>query len=319
MRAEGIMSNVGFLLFVACGLLLADPVRAQVQVRFEVPGQFCLSGVERDNLVAWLRTHQPQPGAAITLVAYSDRHDIVKPGWHGTADCVGQQVSTSLVGHGRIALLRALAVAEAARRAGLGTFTQVKVLALTEQVDTRSHDPRVVTILTRRSQGGAPEDRRVELHFSPAARSPESGGPVGVTGPVALHLLQPAVSLSAAAEEALARRLAALEEGQRGRARRRLAGWITLALGLSAAGVMAPAFSGAAVAQNQAAARVPDARLAVEYESQSSHYWIAGAVAGGVGLGLTAVGAALWSRSREPRRARPVTVSPHPGGLALSY
>ena len=287
---------------------LSSERAAPIVVRFENSGQVCASEAQKKAFENALTAAKIPPNAAITLIAYSDAREMKNPDWKERSDCAPPLVPDKLVGHERIAALRALDLAGIAKAAGYSSFGRPPFFMKQAADDFFSCETYNVILYDRLMRQGE-EYRRVEIHWSvcgsgdacpPAAAPPTAGE-------YARCVVCPPQQLSLPPE--FFQRLKDPEQGERnpppaGGSWRRPAGWTTLAAGLAAIALGGGFFAAGGVEQGRASETL-DPVKSLAYDAQSQDYWRAGGWAAGIGVSLTAGAIYLLASSRPDRPNQP--------------
>lgn len=253
-------------------------------VEFSEVGDVCLTAEQQEIALEQLAD---LGGHAITLVGYSDAHDIRRN--PRLEKCLSRDIPPSIEGHERIGVARALYVYELANRAGLPGFDAPPVL-LTSFGDSRtSSDSAVVAIVSRRASAEDTYSRRVELETTTIV-GPQLAAPAHevITGP------DVNIDVAAIAEEI---------EHLRGRTSHVLrgVGWTEVGIGMAVM-TLGGAFLVTGGVQHQVAADTLDRERAALLEADGYHYVRAGGWAAAVGAGLVVGGIATLVVGRKLRR-----------------
>lgn len=292
-------------LVVGCALLLgvaegrAEEGQHLISAEYEEVGQTCLSSAASAQLLDELRKASILPSAPLAISAFSDQVELRQAAWRQSSACVKGQVPEFLAGHDRIAWLRALAIIEAARAAGLAAFSRSPRLLTGADASYQSHDPYDLVVILQRSPGSGRGQRRVDVRWtdpqaaqtpSELAQAASSGGrpPAGA----GLPALPAARSLQEDHNSAAWTLLSS-----------RIGGWALTSLGLATV-AMGIGFLGAGGYKHSRALDSYDPSFRQTMTEDAQEMFIGGGVAAGIGTGLIAVGALLVQTSKEqPRKS----------------
>ena len=180
--------------FVAA-LLFAVSVSATestmaLSVEFPKVGDVCLQGDDLTALRTSMKGLVVPAGSAITLVSFSDLTEATRKRPGLTSDCIAHLVPEGIKAHQRIAVFRALQVAELGQELGIDAFNAAPLLVIGSE-SYRQVDADGIAIVSARADGSTPHDRRVEVWVTPGRAG---GGPAATGGTVILTpiLLPPA-------------------------------------------------------------------------------------------------------------------------------
>ncbi len=154
------------LVTMAFAQVAASQDSKTLTVEFPEVGQVCLSKEEAQDFARRLREVVVPVGSAATIVAYSDENEVTRKRPGLTSECISHLVPTGIADHERIAVFRALQIAEIAQEAGLKTFDGTPILIIGAASNFRQRDPNSFAIISRRGQGTTTLDRRVDIFFS---------------------------------------------------------------------------------------------------------------------------------------------------------
>lgn len=287
-------------------------------VDFHRAGQMCLDPREEQQLTDTLKQLAVPARAALSLVAYSDRAEMRMEGWREDLSCIKSRVPLFIVDHGRVAVFRALAFLEVARRVRPDVFAREVAIHLGSGA-ALVNDPSVISIVPKRGEGTSSADRRVELRWQDgpvalAKNSTESGTPLWVLNlPLQLSSSMPPVAetRAAASEHSWTRPVAI----------------IGLAMGVAGLG----AGTGLLIRADQldySASIVPSGELANVYENQSHNLFVGGVVGTALGAGLGVMGVVFLALPRaniektsksSVLKSISQTLRVSPQGIALSF
>lgn len=265
---------------------LREPTSLTVTTFNEI-GSVCLPDADQKTLLSKLAELHLGSDVAITLIAHSDAVGI-RTG--ATPDvCIDTPLPEGLIGHERIAALRALHVYDVAKKANVPGFSGPPVIVLTPgEHRFVSTDNTVVSILLRRAAQENRTSRHVDLIATPRPINALSVNPQISFQPQVQVQPAPAPQVVVNSSDETPKAFGRLQVGL---------GVSMLLLGIASVATSV-AFGIGAYRQSQASKLELDPARSVALESDGFRYARAAGVLGGFGVGLTLGGAILTHRGR---------------------
>ena len=270
LRLTGLGFALGYILFWGSECR-SEEARRLISVEYEDVSQTCLSKPASEHLLDAIHKSNIPASAPLTIVAFSDQVEMRQTGWRQQSPCVKGQIPEFLIGHERMAWLRAAAIIESARAAGIAAFGRAPRLLTGADSSYQSHDPYDLVVVLQRSPGSGREHRHVDVRWT----EPE---------PALVLLNQPQANSH---EHAIAANF-----------KRRIGGWALTSLGISVVG-MGVGFLGAGGYKHARAVDSYDPSWRQTMAADAQQLFIGGGVAVGLGTGLVAIGALLVQSSKE--------------------
>jgi len=299
-----VVSHLLWLESISLGQGLALDLTRVLNVSFTAPGQVCLSEAEQRRLIEALKHADIPDQAAISLISFSDALELKPSASTLSPDCVPEVLlPAEIVGHQRIAILRALAVISIARKASISAFGKPPITWGGALPDTPvNRDPSVIAIIPKRTSGEGASQRRVEIHWELPAkdvveRPSQAGLAIGIYN---------SIPSDAAAQSAAAKDVELIKQVDQRSNRLRLGKIVGIGLFATGASlaIVGGGFFGAAYQSRDAYTTAPSRQEAFVFLEQERGYWQAGGWAVGVGGGLALAGLTsfLFSIDYHPKQ-----------------
>lgn len=301
------------LLLSSTAAMAEGPTMA-LSVEFPRVGDVCLEGDELSALSERMKKLVVPEGAAITLVSYSDQTEATRKRPGLTSDCIAHLVPEGIKSHQRIAVFRALQVAELGQELGLDAFDAAPLLVIGSE-SYRQVDSDGLAIVSARSEGDTPQDRRVEVWVSEGRKT---GGPATGVGTVILTpILLPPAEYAAGPNAAPAAAQAAAQpvDGSRQEA----LGWVCVGLGLTAFVGSGFSFAQAGDKADQSRAVEFDTDKAIALQEDADFFQQLGGWSAGLGVGLTTLGIILVAISPDSPEVQALFGGPDDGTRTAFY
>lgn len=315
--------------FVAA-LLFAVSVSATestmaLSVEFPKVGDVCLQGDDLTALRTSMKGLVVPAGSAITLVSFSDLTEATRKRPGLTSDCIAHLVPEGIKAHQRIAVFRALQVAELGQELGIDAFNAAPLLVIGSE-SYRQVDADGIAIVSARADGSTPHDRRVEVWVTPGRAG---GGPAATGGTVILTpiLLPPAEYGSGRSTGPSASGATADVEAPDG-SNQEVVGWLCVGLGLTSFVGSGFSFAQASDKADRSQAVEFDTDRAIAFQEDADLYQQLGGWTAGLGVGLTTLGLILVATAADSPEATASKDAPDasarttfyalPGGGAVS-
>ena len=286
------------LLVAFAGLWSASAAAAEPLLTVEFPSKegVCLTEDERSALLARMKKLVIPPGTALTIIAYTstDERSTKKK----RADCVAHLVPTGIAADQRVAVMRALHVAELGAKLALPGFSGTSMLLIGSGPRFRNQDNGAVTIIARRGHGSTESDRRVEVWSADSAAGVSRGAQT-VMAPALLPPIAYGSPGAMAAHVPGAGQETVTEIYSRGPNGQELLGWTFIGLGLTA--LVGGGFSFAqAESSSERADQVGfDRTQSAIYEEDADLFRQVAYWSGGLGAGLATLGIVLLATAQS--------------------
>jgi hypothetical protein len=291
---------VGALILVVASSAAAAPEKV-LSVEFPKVGDVCLDGDDLSALRKQLQKLVVPAGSAVTLVSFSDQTEATRKRPGLTSDCIAHLVPEGIKSHQRIAVFRALQVAELGQELGIEAFDAAPLLVIGSE-SYRQVDPDGLAIVSARAEGDSPSDRRVEVWVA-AGRS--TGGPAAGVGTVILTpiLLPPSNYAAGRPTYAPSSRGGAAPGAAVDGSGQETWGWVCVGLGLVSFVGSGFSFAQAADKTDRSREVEFDTERAIALQDDANLLQQLGGWTAGLGVGLTTLGVILVATAADAPEA----------------
>mgnify|MGYP006928177818 CR=1 FL=1 len=286
------------LVLLATSVAMAGPEKV-LSVEFPKVGDVCLGGDDLSALRKQLEKLVVPPGSAITLVSFSDQTEATRKRPGLTSDCIAHLVPEGIKSHQRIAIFRALQVAELGQELGIDAFDAAPLLVIGSE-SYRQVDADGLAIVSARAEGDSPTDRRVEVWVT-AGRA--GGGPAPGVGTVILTPILLPPSNYAAGRTTYAPASGGGSHRVEDGSGQETFGWVCVGLGLVSFVGSGFSFAQASDKADRSREVEFDTERAIALQGDADFFGQLGGWSAGLGVGLTTLGIVLVATAADAPEA----------------